>query len=117
MNGYTDLKATRYYDIFKGIPGQINVSYLTDQINAWHKHQIQTDYWFCIAGKIRVGLCEAGEARFVDLLPGTVLEITPGIWHGYKPLEPNSVLLYYTTEKYNPDDELRCEIGSFNENW
>ena len=46
-----------------------------------------------------------------------MLEITPGIYHGYKALEAGSILLYYLTEKYNPADEIRADVGMFNENW
>jgi len=41
----------------------------------------------------------------------------PGIYHGYTALEPNSILMYYLTEKYNPDDEFRVPVGHFGEEW
>jgi dTDP-4-dehydrorhamnose 3,5-epimerase-like enzyme len=43
--------------------------------------------------------------------------IEPGIYHGYKALEPGSILMYYLTHKYNPEDEIRATVGSFNEDW
>ena len=46
-----------------------------------------------------------------------ILKIPPGIYHGYKALEPNSILIYYLTEKYNPEDEFRAKPGSFGEIW
>jgi dTDP-4-dehydrorhamnose 3,5-epimerase-like enzyme len=46
-----------------------------------------------------------------------VLTIPPELYHGYKALEPNSILMYYLTEKYNPEDEFRADVGSFGENW
>ena len=46
-----------------------------------------------------------------------VLEIPPGIYHGYKALEPNSILLYYLTEKWTPDDEEKVPPGHFGEKW
>ena len=46
-----------------------------------------------------------------------VIEMIPGVYHGYKALEPGSILLYYLTEKYNPDDEKRVEVGHFGEDW
>ena len=33
-----------------------------------------------------------------------VLEIPPGIFHGYKALQPESIMLYYLTEKYDPKE-------------
>ena len=46
-----------------------------------------------------------------------VLKIEPGIYHGYKALEPNSILMYYLTEQYNPDDEFRAKVGDFGDVW
>jgi dTDP-4-dehydrorhamnose 3,5-epimerase len=46
-----------------------------------------------------------------------VLKIPPGIHHGYKALEPNSILMYYLTEKYNPEDEIKANPGDFGESW
>ena len=41
----------------------------------------------------------------------------PGVYHGYKALEPNSILMYYLTHKYNPEDEIRVPVGHFGEEW
>ena len=41
----------------------------------------------------------------------------PGWWHGYKALEPGSVLLYYLTEKWTLDDEVKVSPGHFGEKW
>jgi len=46
-----------------------------------------------------------------------VLAIPPGIYHGYKALEPGTILAYYVTRKYDPSDEFRKEVGSFDEDW
>jgi dTDP-4-dehydrorhamnose 3,5-epimerase-like enzyme len=46
-----------------------------------------------------------------------IVEMKPGVYHGYKALEPNSILLYYLTEKYNTDDEIRAKVGHFGEDW
>jgi dTDP-4-dehydrorhamnose 3,5-epimerase-like enzyme len=110
-------------DIFSNLgPGQINISYVnsTNHIVAWHKHNIQTDYWFCIKGSFKVGLAtHENGAEFVYLSDKTqnVLEIPPGTYHGYKAIEPGSILMYYLTEKYNPNDEYRVKVGEFNETW
>ena len=46
-----------------------------------------------------------------------IISNTPGIYHGYKALEPGSILLYYLTQKYDPSDEHRAPVGSFGEIW
>ena len=38
-------------------------------------------------------------------------------YHGYKALEPGTILAYYVTRKYDPNDEHRASIGDFGEEW
>ena len=124
-----DDRAQRRLNIFDIPSAQINVSYVnsTSHIVAWHKHDIQTDYWTCIKGSFKVGLAtpiivNGQETYKVDWLylsdkSPKAIKIPPGIYHGYKALEPGSILLYYLTEKYDPEDEIRVKSGHFNENW
>ena len=98
-----DDRAQRLLNIYDSINGQINISYVnsTEHIVAWHKHKIQTDYWCCIKGSFKVGLAEPQEDKSVqvrweyisDKNP-QMLTIPPGIWHGYKALQPESIILY-----------------------
>jgi len=134
---HEDDRAQRAMNVFKYLKGgQINVSYVnsTQHVVAWHKHNIQTDYWFCVKGAFKVGLAEeTRESR--EQVPGEggqyyetkfeylsdknprVLVIPPGVYHGYKALEPGSIMLYYLSEQYDPSDELRAEVGAFGEDW
>ena len=120
---HEDDRAQRYLNVFEDLgPGQLNVSYVnaTEHIVAWHKHNIQTDYWMCIKGSFKVGLATEDEGTdFVYLSDRKpqVLKIPPGIYHGYKALEPGSILMYYLTEKYNPADEFRAKVGDFGDIW
>ena len=119
---HEDDRAQRIFDVFGKTPGQINVSYVnsTKHVVAWHKHNIQTDYWVCLKGSFKVGLAKGyGEVEWQYLSDKNfrVLEIPPGIYHGYRALEPDSILMYYLTEKYNPEDEIRAEVNSFGEEW
>jgi len=122
MKFHEDDRAQRLLDVFPSIDGQINISYVnsTSHIVAWHKHEEQTDYWICLKGSFKVGLADEvgliGWEYLSDKNP-RVLEIPPGIYHGYKALEPNSILMYYLTNKYNPSDEFRAEVGQFGEYW
>ena len=126
MHFHEDDRAQRLLDVFEKIEGQINVSYVnsTKHIVAWHKHNIQTDYWICLKGSFKVGLAEPDNegnytARFEYISDKNfrVVEIPPGVYHGYKALESGSIILYYVTEKYNPDDEIRAKVGEFGETW
>jgi dTDP-4-dehydrorhamnose 3,5-epimerase len=117
-----DDRAQRLIDLFPTINGQINISYVnsTEHIVAWHRHKIQTDYWICLKGSFKVGIAdENGNVTWEYLSDKNfrVLTIPPGLYHGYKALESNSILMYYLTEKYNPEDEFRASVGSFGETW
>lgn len=117
-----DDRAQRLIDLFPSINGQINISYVnsTEHVVAWHRHKIQTDYWICLKGSFKVGIAdENGNVTWEYLSDKNfrVLTIPPGLYHGYKALEPNSILMYYLTEKYNPGDEYRAAVGSFGEIW
>jgi dTDP-4-dehydrorhamnose 3,5-epimerase-like enzyme len=67
-----------------------------------------------------VGLVEPkGEVKwfFISDKNFRCLAIPPGWYHGYKALEPGSILMYYTDRRYDPGDEYREEIGHFGEDW
>ena len=117
-----DDRAQRCLNIFPEAKEQINISHVnsTDHVVAWHKHNIQSDYWTCIKGSFKVGMAtEEDGCDFVYLSDKEprVIEMKPGVYHGYKALEPGSILLYYLTEKYNPKDEFRVPVGHFGEEW
>ena len=117
-----DDRAQRLIDVFEFLPGQVNVSYVnnTSHIVAWHKHNLQTDYWVCIKGSFKVGLAtekDGCEFEYLSDKNPRVLEIKPGTYHGYKALEPGSILMYYVTRKYDIDDEIRVPVGHFGELW
>tara|TARA_B100001971_G_scaffold47934_1_gene43286 strand:+ start:1801 stop:2205 length:405 start_codon:yes stop_codon:yes gene_type:complete len=124
-----DDRAQRLIDVFEILPGQVNVSFInsTEHIVAWHRHFKQTDYWVCLKGSMKVGLghpVTMGNSNEVNVefeylsdKNFRVLEIPPTVWHGYKALEPGTILMYYVTKKYDPEDEVRTEVGSFGEVW
>ena len=128
---HEDDRAQRLLNVFDVPEGQINVSVVnsTNHIVAWHSHKIQTDYWTCLKGAFKVGLAypvkdsEGNTERYrvvwkylSDRKPMSI-KIPPGVYHGYKALVPGSIMLYYLTEKYDPDDEFRALPGDFGETW
>ena len=121
-----DDRAERLFDIFPILEGQINVSYInnTSHIVAWHCHYKQIDFWAVLKGSLKVGLAISDvegnynvEWEYLSDKNPRVLQIPPGIYHGYKALEPGTILLYYITEKYDPSDEVKVKPGHFGENW
>lgn len=121
MRFHEDDRAQRLIDLFPTKEGQINVSYVnsTEHIVAWHGHHKQIDYWCCLKGSFKVGLCDGKKVWWEYLSDKNfrILEIKPPILHGYRALEPNSIMLYYLTEKYNPEDEWKYLPGTFDEDW
>ena len=82
---------------------------------AWHVHQRQTDWWYCI-GALKVALYDLREGspsrgELMELLMGDrhrpiCLRIPPGVAHGCRALETTH-LLYVTSHVYDPADEGR----------
>jgi len=126
VNFHEDDRAQRLFDIFPKVNGQINISHVnsTEHVVAWHKHKIQTDYWFCVKGSFKVGLAEPqGDGsykvrwEYISDKNPRIIEIPPGVYHGYKALQSESIILYYLDQKYTPNDEWKVLPGHFGEKW
>ena len=126
MNFHEDDRAQRLFDIFPKVNGQINISHVnsTEHVVAWHKHKIQTDYWFCVKGSFKVGLAEPQDDgsykvrwEYISDKNPRIIEIPPGVYHGYKALQSESIILYYLDQKYTPNDEWKVLPGHFGEKW
>ena len=123
---HEDDRAQRVFNLFDLENGQINISYVnsTSHIVAWHVHKIQTDYWFCPKGAFKVGLAEPQQGgghkvrwEYLSDKNQRYLKIPPETYHGYKALQPESIMLYFLTEKYDPEDEEKVPPGTFGECW
>ena len=62
MRAFKDDRGRAYNDIFPAIgKGDVNVGVLyPGTIKAFHRHQKQDDYWFCIKGNLRAILASPG---------------------------------------------------------
>ena len=128
MNVHVDDRRLFYGNIFPdaGLAGDLNVVVLQPgALIAWHRHQHQTDYLFCVKGSVKVGMHgtvtaknQQGEilgvthlAPFFTILHerhNEVCTIEPDTWHGYMNLsDGESILLSYNTQHFNPEDEER----------
>lgn len=118
-----DDRAQRLIDIFPSTVKQINVSYVnsTKHIVAWHRHFKQIDYWCCLKGSFKVGVYNKKlnilQWIYISDKNPRVIEINPPCWHGYRALEPRSIILYGLTEKYDIEDEEKVLPGYFGEDW
>jgi len=115
----------RESDDFFGHFGQWSHSLMhPGSAKAWHLHQHQTDWWYCI-GSLKVALHDlrptsstrgqTQELLMGDTYEAVCLKIPPGVAHGCRALTLTH-LLYVTSNVYNPDDEGRLahddpEIG------
>ena len=85
---HEDDRGQRLLNIFPEVNGQINITHVnsTSHIVAWHRHEIQTDYWYCPKGSFKVGLGipkEDGsvyvEWQYLSDKDQKILKIEPGI--------------------------------------
>ena len=111
---------------FPNVKGQINISYVNSKnhVVAWHRHKKQTDYWMCIKGSFKVGLAYEKkdgnhEVRWTYLSDKNprIIEIPPGVWHGYRALQEESIMFYSLDEEYSTEDEWKVKPGHFGESW
>lgn len=110
---YTDDRGWSLMNQLQGImraEGQINYSVqYPGVIKAWHRHALQTDFWICLTGHIKVGIHrEEDNTTWMAIVgekrPG-VLIIPPPLWHGAATVGPTPAgLLYYVTHTYNPEE-------------
>lgn len=96
--------------------GQVNFSVqYPGVVKAWHRHSLQTDFWICLTGHIKVGVYreedhKAWLAVIGEKKPGVMI-IPPPLWHGAATVgDQQAGLLYYVTHAYNakqPDEQRR----------
>ena len=106
----------RETDEFFGDFGQWSHSLMhPGSAKAWHIHQSQIDWWYCI-GALKVALHDLREGSRTkgvtmeffmgDQYGASCVKIPPGVAHGCRALETTH-LLYVTSNVYNPVDEGR----------
>lgn len=88
--------------------GQVNYSVtFPGVVKAWHRHALQTDFWICLRGMLKVGVHRESDGQswlavIGEHRPALVI-IPPPLWHGVATVgnEPGG-LLYYVTHAYDP---------------
>jgi dTDP-4-dehydrorhamnose 3,5-epimerase-like enzyme len=88
--------------------GQVNFSVTYRAvIKAWHRHDVQTDFWIGLTGHLKAGIFRESDGKsWIAILgekrPG-VLIIPPPLWHGLATIgDASAGLLYYVTHAYDP---------------
>ena len=63
---YNDERADRFFDIFSGLEGQITISAIKPlQFSGWHKHELQTDWFSVVKGRVKVAVISPSSAAAV----------------------------------------------------
>ncbi|HPL95309.1 MAG TPA: dTDP-4-dehydrorhamnose reductase [bacterium] len=107
---HEDARRRGFYDLVPGLPGDMNFTHMqANIISGMHMHKNQTDYFTVAKGSVLFRLvAEDGREERVVLSEHSrkTLIISPGVWHGYRSLEP-SILVFYIDQKFNLNDENR----------
>jgi dTDP-4-dehydrorhamnose 3,5-epimerase len=81
-------------------------------IKAWHRHRLQWDRWFCVAGAAKVGIHDGINSQTVILAADhpQLLIIPAGLYHGFTPCHGHreAAILNLPSREYdpaNPDEE------------
>lgn len=117
---YTDERGWSVMNQMQGVmgpQGQINFSVqYPGVVKAWHRHRLQTDFWLCALGHIKVGVHREDDGRSWLLVIGEkrpgVMVIPPPLWHGAATVgDTPAGLLYYVTHSFDPqkpDEDRRA---------
>ena len=109
---FCEVMRTDWKDLFgEDKVAQANHSFTyPDVIRAWHRHlRGQVDYFLVLKGAIKICAYDDKTQELNEVVSsGSDLQVVrmPGhYWHGFKAVgnEP-AMLLYFTTNLYNPDD-------------
>ena len=111
IDTFVDERASRYFDLFPEMSGQITVSIIEKhQFSGWHKHHLQYDQFFVARGKIKVAIItptgDVKEEYLSEDNPKTIL-IPPDHWHCWRSDDETSFLIYYLSRKHDEYDEIR----------
>jgi len=81
-------------------------------VKAWHRHRLQWDRWFCVAGAAKVGIHNGTTSQTVILAADQpqLLIIPAGLFHGFTPCHGHreAAILNLPSREYdlaNPDEE------------
>lgn len=95
-------------------------------IKAWHYHNIQTDNFTCVKGKMRLGLYDSREDSLtfgqteeyiISLERPLLVRIPPGVYHGFKCAGKEEAIVVNTvTEPYNKDNPDEFRVDPFDNN-
>lgn len=87
---------------------------------AWHLHREQTDHIMCIRGMVKwvtidpKNINHPVEEFFIGEHNPLIIEVPPGVWHGYKNIGIEECMVLNIPDKvykYSNPDEIRRDIS------
>jgi dTDP-4-dehydrorhamnose 3,5-epimerase len=106
--------------LFGGKFGQTLISHVNkDVTKGLHLHHKQTDYTLCAKGKaLYVATDGKGVKQFIlDGKNPVLIKVPPGIWHGYKAIDGDALLIHVMDETFDPDDTEAKDPDAFGPIW
>jgi dTDP-4-dehydrorhamnose 3,5-epimerase-like enzyme len=88
-------------------------------VKAWHRHRLQVDRWYCVAGAAKVGIWDAqamrGETIILAADHPQLLVIPAGLFHGFTPCHGHreASILNLPSHEYDPADPDEDRRGPF----
>jgi len=85
-------------------------------VKAWHRHRLQVDRWYCVAGAAKVGIWDderrQGETIVLAADHPQLLIIPAGLFHGFTPCHGHreAAILNLPSREYDeadPDEDRR----------
>ncbi len=108
---FTDDRGFSLMNLMQGVvepSGQVNFSVqYPGVVKAWHAHRLQTDFWVCVQGHLKVGCYRESDHTAWAVVTGerrpAIVIIPPPLWHGAATVGPTPAsLMYYLTHAFNP---------------
>ena len=98
--------------------GQLSYSKVYEGvIKAWHGHKLQGQWTFVMHGGLKIKLYDnrSGSSTYKNLLEfngegdaePVIYFFPPGVLHGYKCISGPALVLYLTSDIYDPEEEVR----------
>ncbi|MBU1632507.1 MAG: dTDP-4-dehydrorhamnose 3,5-epimerase family protein [Nanoarchaeota archaeon] len=106
--------------LFDGIYGQSLISVVyPNVIKGLHKHTKQTDYTLCAKGRILYVATDGKEVKkmILDGENPVLIKIPPGIWHGYKALGKEVLIVHIMDTTFDPNDTEEKDPYAFGDVW
>ena len=86
-------------------------------VKAWHRHRLQVDRWYCVAGAAKVGIHNGTDSQTVILCADhpQLLLIPSGLFHGFTPCHghTSAAILNLPSHQYDPEKPDEERLGAF----